>query len=278
MPDAPATATAPIVFGDVLASQGGEGDPIHVELRSYTRGPDRGRVWIATLSSAAALTVVPSREPAPLARVIAAVTARDGDFVAINGGFYDARGAMGVVLTSGQSIAPFRRGGGSGVVVSTGGTPRLVHRDDYAPSQRDRWALQSIDRLVIDGAVLVKEAPGASRDARSAIALDDRGNVLLVVAFDERAIAAEKEGRVRLDADSSTTGPTLGEFAVLLATQREEGGLGAVWALNLDGGLSTSFESQVAGTTLGATACKATINALLAVGRVFRAPCPDSIP
>ncbi len=207
--------------------------------------------------------VVPSESPRALDGIVAGLVTQP--FAAINGGFYDTDGeAMGLVRAGGAEVHPLTERGGSGIFLMEDGRPRIVHRDAYVASDRIGDAVQSIDRVVDGGESLVREDRAARRAARSAVAIDARDVLHFVIAFDERAIAEEEGARIVLDEDSGTTGPTLGELASLLADAPAEGGLGAVTALALDGGFSTSLTVKSALRALRVVAYRATINAIVA--------------
>ncbi|MBX3274424.1 MAG: phosphodiester glycosidase family protein [Sandaracinaceae bacterium] len=218
---------------------------------AFTRGPDRG------------VRVLPSERPRPLPELVARVSPPQ-PFAAIDGGFYDTdERPMGLVRTGGRDVSPLGERGGSGVLYVEDGVPHIVHRDDYRASARVMEALQSIDRLVDDGASLVAETASPRRAARAAVALDQEGTLHLVVAFDERAVLTSSDARIELGPDSTRSGPTIGEWAALLARAPAEGGVGARVALGLDGGVSTSLVVKSEGRSLTIVPHHATINALV---------------
>lgn len=216
------------------------------------------RDHVAEFPPDATLAVLPSPHPAPLEQIARAREHRR--CVIINGGFYDDHGAMGWVVHAGEEFAPLRRGGGSGVLIVDTDHPRILHRDHAAG--RPHEALQSIDRLVDDGRSLVGPDARPDLDARSAVALRRDGTILLAVVFADAAIARESFGRVELGPASSSTGLSLAAWAELLARPVVEGGLGAIAALNLDGGYSTAISAHADGFALDIVAHRATINAL----------------
>lgn len=254
-PKRPAPAHQP----ELRAEHSIRGDGVSVTLHRYRRRESSGRLWLARVApEAARIELIAAERPQPLSAVVGAI---GGELVAVNGGFYDADRPMGWVVSGGETRAPLTRGGGSGVLVSVDGEPRIVHRDAAAALAGPvppALALQSIDRLVDEGRVLVRPRRDAPRDARSAVAIDGQGALLFVVVFDERAIARESAREIVLDADCSTTGLTLLELAELLVR------LGARTALNLDGGYSTSMRVRLGGEARDVVAHRATINALVA--------------
>ena len=205
--------------------------------------------------------VVPSAEPA---RLDAIVTSTKAPFAAINGGFYDRSGAaMGLVRAQGRDVIPLRKGGGSGVFVYADGAARIDHRDAYPSGAPGQAALQSIDRIVSGGVSLVKLGGSSRRAARSAVALDAEGGVHLVVAFDDAAPLREEDGHIMLGPRSASTGPTLGQMAILLTRSPEAGGVRASEALGLDGAVSTALMLDDGVRTLHVQPFNATINALV---------------
>ena len=98
------------------------------------------------------------------------------------------------------------------------------------------------------------------------MAIDADGAVLFAVAFDERAAFPLSADRIQMAPASTSTGPTLRQFAALLARE-----LHARYALNLDGGFSTSMQIYIGGAKLDVIAHRATINALVSTPRSSRA-------
>jgi uncharacterized protein YigE (DUF2233 family) len=255
-----------ITLGKVLRTLGGEDDPVRLYVMEYKQGGAGGQMWIATAeSSRVRFGVSPSRGGAqPLGDLLGSLATRD--HVAINGGFYDEKGPLGLVVARGKSLKALRRDGGSGVFTVRNRIPAIVHRDDYSASSDEDCALQSIDRLVDAGRPLVKPRKEMAHDARSAVALDGLGTVYLVVLFDERSVESVEDGRVHLNQNSTETGTTLFALAEFLARPLAEGGLEVQTALNLDGGFSSSMQACIGGECAGVVAFRQTINALVATG------------
>lgn len=235
----------------------------HIQQRELSVAGGRGRLLLAEFPPGALLEVLPSPVPRPLAEIAGQHDAHT--CVAINGGFYDAGGAMGWVVHAGEGSAPLRPGGGSGVLQVDDARVEIVHRDHTAA--RPREALQSIDRLVDAGQSLVGPRARQDPDARSAVALRADGTVIFAVVFADAAIAREQPGRIELGPASSSTGLSLAAWADLLAGPVADGGLAAVTALNLDGGFSTAMAIHVGEIHLDIVAHRATINALRACAR-----------
>lgn len=225
----------------------------------------RGRVVDVAFSNGRdrRLHVVPSDRPAPLSEIVAHAHPPQ-PFAAIDGGFYDTdQQPMGLVRSAGVDHHPVGERGGSGILFVRDARPQIVHRDAYRPEQGVTEALQSIDRLVNRGSSVVAGSASRRRAARSAVAIDAAGAVHLVVAFDERAVASEESARIELGREATRSGPTIREWADLLARDPDEGGVGATEALGLDGGFSTSLVVKSEARSLTIVPYNATINAVL---------------
>ena len=222
-----------------------------------------GRLIVVELPADVALEVLPIDAATSLQDIVG--ERDDRACASINGGFYDAGGAMGWVVHAGQEVAPLRPGGGSGVLMIDAAGPRIVHRDAARGAPRE--ALQSIDRLVDGGRSVVGERARPDADARSAVALRGDGTIVFAALFADRAIAEESSGGVQLGKASSSSGLSLAAWAELLARPVADGGLGAVTALNLDGGYSTSLSIHIGAFDYEVLAHGATINALRGCAR-----------
>lgn len=234
------------------------GDALSATLYRYSGAAMHGWLWVARIRPGKArFELLPASRPRPLA-VILKGHEPTGDYVAVNGGFYDHEKPMGLVVSRGKLVSPLGAHGGSGVFLVEGQRPAVVPRDDYR-AHAPVLALQSVDRLVDHGRVLVRPRPDLHRDARSAVAIDADGAVLFAVAFDARAAFPLSDDAIRMSEPCTTTGPTLLEFAELLARD-----LGARFALNLDGGSSTAMRLRIGEARLDVIARRATINALVA--------------
>lgn len=266
----PAPAALPAVSNSTLVPTptlrveqqlGAASDAISATLYRYALPESHGRLWVARVTPGKAhVTLVPAPRPEPLATLVKR-REPSGDSVAINGGFYDHERPMGLVVADGKRVAPLQPRGGSGVFFIDQGRPAIVHRDAYT-ARNPSVAIQSIDRLVDQGHVLVKPRPDLPRDARSVLALDDAGALLFVIAFDERAAFRTSDTVIQMTPASTTTGPTLLEIATLLVDH-----LHARFALNLDGGFSTAMRLHVGAARREVIAHRATINAIMAAPR-----------
>lgn len=207
------------------------GTSLEVRTVPWRSEVDAGHAWLVGMPrSSARLEVRPSAHVVPFDELL---PNDDGPWVAINGGFYDADAPMGLVVHSGTVHAPFRRGGGSGVLVGLpDGSVAIKHRNDELPAAAE--AVQSIDRLIAEGRSLVQPQPDAPRAARSAVALtDDR--VWIVLAASDSSVLLDDDGQLALRATSGR-GLALSAFADLLLSET-----GAKEALNLDGAVSSQL-------------------------------------
>lgn len=241
----------------------------------YGSGKQGGQVWQAVIDPKYCEVSVEAGEKAPqtLLRLLPNWSQGDRDFVAINGGFYDANGALGLVVSHGQIKRRFRRNGGSGVLVVGEDHIEIVHRDRFAQKAQVDHALQSIDRLVDAGRNLVVESTTKpALAARSALGLDAQGRLSLVVAFADQAVVQISDDTVYLGSDVAGQGLSLKQFAALLAKPRHKGGLGQVSALNLDGGPSTALEARFGLKRLAVVGYHGTINTVTARRLTHRAP------
>lgn len=265
-----ATSTTPATSSPLHLAKGTtvmRADGIVVERRRWTRGPDGGVVWVATVAAGgpAQLQVVPSSTPLPLTHLRLPEIG-----VAINGGFYDRDGlAMGLVHVEGQTLSALQRRGGSGVFVidhrASTWRARVVHRDDTDGLSKATYAVQSVDRVVDQGASLVGDKANPAVDARSGVCVTNTGDVVFAVLYDDDAVASSTNGRIQLNEKSTTTGVSLKAWSTLLADD-----LGCATALNLDGGFSTSFSARLPDGKDGVhvvdvVAHRKTINAIVAV-------------
>ncbi len=220
----------------------------------WSRDGEAGRLVLARISPRAAVSVLTTNTPTPLQELLP-----EGDMVSINGGFYDGAGAaMGLSISRGRLRTPLRSSGGSGVLLIRAGDSRIVHRDDVGDLDGVTGAVQSIDRLASEGQSLVSGQASLARDARSGVAVTADGGLLFAVLFAEEAVARETDADIYLDADSTSSGASLGEWAALMV------GLGGVSVLNLDGGFSTAIHVSLGGERLDVHPHGATINAVIA--------------
>ncbi len=236
-----------------------EHDGMTLSVRQVTGEGWSGRLVVVAFASPHErhVRVVPSESPRPLDAILGA-TRPAQPYAAIDGGFYDVDSEpMGLVRTDGVDVRALSENGGSGVFLTEGGRPRIVHRSEYVASEQVREGLQSIDRLVHEGRSLVSPHASPRRAARSAVAIDGDGKLLLVVAFDDRSVVREEEARIELGSQSGQLGPTFGEMAELLVLA------GARDALGLDGGISTALTVKSSVRSLRIDGFRGTINSIV---------------
>jgi uncharacterized protein YigE (DUF2233 family) len=229
-----------------LASEPGGGQLS--ELR-WTLDGAEGWAWAARFPRDARLTV----RPADAVQDLDDFPASGPGSVMVNGGFYD-EGPMGLVRHARADVAPFRRGGGSGVLYWSPSGVDVVHHADW-PVAGAVEALQSIDRIVDAGASLVNRREGAPTASRVGVGVSADA-VWVVAASSDAGTLSLGAKRRRLHA-SDDAGLSLWAFAELLV------GLGVERAMNLDGGVSTAMIARMGGETYMIDGGAGTINAVV---------------
>ena len=149
---------------------------------------------------------------------------KTGAVAAVNGSFFAENYApLGLLVSGGKTLNPARQADW-GVFAVSHGKATLHHVKEFDAKPDVSFAVEAGPRLVLDGKPVVSLKPQVAR--RTAIAVDGSGRVLLV----------------------ATEGPLFtSELAELLARPEADGGLGAVAALNLDGGSSTQMYVNLEG-------------------------------
>ena len=247
-------APSPEGEAEVLADAPG----LHADRVRWSAEQEAGWVWRVRLPrSRSVLSVLPSDDVVPMD---AFPLPRTEAWAAINGGFYED-GPMGLVLANGEELAPLQPRGGSGVMVVGHAGVRVVHASAWP--QAATHALQSIDRLVVDGSNVVSPTADDTKAARSAVALT-AGHVWFVASAADASISQVGPRSWALDKVYGH-GMTLHQFAAWL--QQE---LGADDALNLDGGLSTQMRVRVPGGGFALRGVSGTINVVVAEPGVTR--------
>jgi uncharacterized protein YigE (DUF2233 family) len=174
---------------------------------------DEATVEIASFSTkSAAVRVIDNPDGAELAAVIRRVRGVAG----VNGGYFDPENApVGLLISDGESIAPFRKARLlSGVLVITKARVELVRSADYSSRKNVIAALQCGPFLVDAGKPIA--GLNATRSARRTFVLTNGSD------------------RVAIGLCSAVTLAELGE---ILATPE----LKVQRAMNLDGGSSSAF-------------------------------------
>lgn len=250
----PAEVQAPAALtlgkAEVLLEEGG----LRLDRFTWSADTSSGLVWRVRLPRGAVLDVVPSDAVQPLGALVSASTAAlPAPWAAINGGFYE-QGPMGLVVSEGKVNHPADPRGGSGILIAQPGPASIIHRDAWTEGPVE--ALQSVDRIVDGRKNLVSPAPGAHRDARSAVALSEK-YVWLVVAAASSSVRETPDG-VALE-HSAGRGLTLHELGTLLVSTTA-----ADTALNLDGAVSSQMMVVTSARRWSIEGEKGTINALVA--------------
>lgn len=226
-----------------------ESGGLRLEEQSWRRGDEAGLAWRVSvaLPGHASVSAVDS-----VADFSALLPQDAGPWAAINGGFYDvSRAAMGLVVSAGQERAPLQKSGGSGIFFVGPTGPGVVHRDAWVSGPSE--ALQSIDRLIDQGASLVQRL-GGPKAARSAVVV---GRERLWIVALAASTAAPGASEVTLD-HTIGHGLTLGVFAQYLLQSTD-----AVAALNLDGAVSTQLSVVTPDGRLDVHGERGTINAVV---------------
>lgn len=179
--------------------------------------------------------------------------------VALNGNYFDYAGLpTGLVATRGQQLAPYRRGGGSGLLLVGRERAELRASPRTAPSLSPyELMIQCGPRLVEPGGKVGIRSDDGRRAARTAVCLRDHGRTLDLV--------------VTWDVANPASGPGLLELARWLASPDAGPGGSCESALNLDGGPSTGL--IVAGAPeLNRAALGPVVVALVAKSTTARSP------
>ncbi len=139
--------------------------------------------------------------------------------LAVNAGFFTPENENeGLLVAEGRAITPWLESLGGGVLTIENDRARLEAGEEYAATTTPVFAIQSKPRLIVDRQINIRTDDGRRAD-RTALCIPSGGSRLEV--FIARAN------------DDSGEGPTLQEFAIILARA------GCEQALNLDGGPST---------------------------------------
>ncbi|HVV49039.1 MAG TPA: phosphodiester glycosidase family protein [Polyangia bacterium] len=147
----------------------------------------------------------------PARETAAELVHRLGAAAAVNGGFFDGRGApLGLRVAAGRTRAPLRPKADWGVLLLEPAGARIVHTHELAPGDGARGAIQVGPRLVVHGQALHLK-PQLAR--RTAVALEPAGDALTLVVADapvdandlaQRLAAAGFDAALLLDGGPST--------------------------------------------------------------------------
>jgi uncharacterized protein YigE (DUF2233 family) len=175
----------------------------------------------------------------PLAETATDLRRRRRAVAAVNGGFFDERGApLGLRIAQARERAPLRRNVDWGVLLLDAAGARILHTHDLDPRDPAPGAIQVGPRLLVHGQPL-KLKPQRAR--RTAVALERDGDALTLVVVDAPIDANE------------------------LAAHLAEGGFDS--AILLDGGPSTQLALDVGTTHLDLPGGYAVPDLLLIVAR-----------
>lgn len=159
------------------------------------------------------------------------IAERTGALAVVNGGYFDTSDRpVGLVIRGGEATSGLRRRDW-GVLILDGLRARIVHTRNYQRRKTFTDALQTGPRLVVKGSETTMKQ---TFSRRSALGLDRAGRLLLVVAQ-------------TMEPDATST---LAELGTILRIPENEGGLGCVEALSLDGGGSTQMYLSAGGTPI----------------------------
>lgn len=252
--------SGPVQLGP-LEQLGSEGEVVF-ERQRWRFGDYDGVAWRVRAPRQTPTRVLPTSE---LKMVDEFVSNPDqSGWAIINGGFYERwpdgetmYRAMGVVRQGDESVAPYRYRGGSGIfTVSEGGEKNVVHRSEWeALTPKPAHALQSIDRIISRGEVLVKEREGAKMAARGAVVLTATEIIFVVCAA--RQSVREFEGGARLFR-TSYLGLSFWGFAHYIMSSIN----GVQEAINMDGGISTQMHVHIQDKPFKIVGERGTINAV----------------
>ena len=148
----------------------------------------------------------------------------------VNGGFFEndvANSPMGLLISHGSIISPLAHQGftAAGVLYDTGHDIKLERRQQLStPIAKMQQAVQS-GPFLVENKKIVSGLNNKVRDRRTFVATDGRGNWVIGIS----------------------TPLTLRELAEWLASSPPQLGVEIRYALNLDGGSSSSFADREAG-------------------------------
>lgn len=143
--------------------------------------------------------------------------------IGINGGFFNPKlMPLGLRIKEGQQISPLKKTSWWGVFYIKNKRAYIVTQKKFVKSKKIMFAIQSGPRLVINGQVPPLK-PGWS--FRSALGITNNGKIIIAIT-DHLPMSTRN-------------------FANVLRTSIQKGGLGCINALNLDGGSSSQLYAEV---------------------------------
>jgi uncharacterized protein YigE (DUF2233 family) len=151
------------------------------------------------------------------------MTQHSKTLLTINGGFFSPTGKpLGLRINDGKTLSPVKHTSWWGIFYVENSIPNIANLNDFKPSDTIQFAIQAGPRLLIN-----KNIPQlkAGADNRTALGYNSAGNVIIVVS--ENAQLTTKQ------------------LAKLLRRSENRGGLGCVYALNMDGGSSSQIYAHM---------------------------------
>jgi uncharacterized protein YigE (DUF2233 family) len=168
--------------------------------------------------------------------------------LAVNGGFFDPKGApLGLAVSRGAKLSSYSRGMSGGVLTVDGGRGRLWETETFDAGLAHDFAVQCKPRLVVDSKVNIRSDDG-KRSERTTLCLKKAGRELHVHII-----------------ENDDGGPSLLATAEYLKEQ------GCEDALNLDGGPSTGMARKL-GARTEAVGPRGPIRHAVVVKRMAAAP------
>jgi hypothetical protein len=204
---------------------------------TFTRKSDSTRVEIAAFRVDPAryrfgMLFAPALVNQPAAN-LADLTRQAGPVLAVNTNFYlpETFKPIGLIVSAGATLNPWKPGAGSGVFFVKDGKADI----EWAKELHDAWAaseaaVQAGPLIVEPGGIAGIRADTRKYHPRTAVALDPSRRVIIL------ATIRQDENNVEL------SGLDLYELMQILQLDPNHGGLDLSSALNLDGGVSTSLE------------------------------------
>ena len=157
-----------------------------------------------------------------------ALTAEKSGLAIINGGFFDPeQRPLGLAMSEGVILSPYRRSTGGVLLVARGQASMFAVEDFTLPIAPREFGIQCLPRLVVAGERNVTRDDGKHTE-RTALCVEQRKN-------DGGALAPDRIRFVYARGLHGGDGPSLAQFSDYLATS------GCRDALNLDGGPSAGL-------------------------------------
>lgn len=151
------------------------------------------------------------------------MTQKSHTLLTINGGFFSPTGKpLGLRMSDGKTLSPLKHTSWWGIFYIENSVPNLSNLSDFKSSDAIQFAVQAGPRLLINKTIPQLKM---GTDNRTALGYNSDGNVIIVVS--ENAQLTTKQ------------------LAKLLRRSEKHGGLGCVYALNMDGGSSSQIYAHM---------------------------------